>query len=93
MTHLDHCRAKKCRAPIRWFFTANGARMAVDRDPISHEEAYAEPRGVFYLDERDRLTSWAPGLLLPVDHDLWRTHWDTCRDPDEIRGRGGGAAT
>lgn len=86
MTHLDQCRAKKCRAPIRWFYTLAGKKMAVDREPISHEDAYAEPRGVFYLDDADRLISWAPGVLLEPDHELWRTHWGTCLDPDEIRG-------
>lgn len=82
---LGNCRSKKCRAPLLWTLTTNAKRIPLDRDPISHTEAYANPRGVFYLDERGVALSWGPGVMIDADESLYRSHWATCVDQEAFR--------
>lgn len=81
---LGNCRSSKCNAPIRWARTTAGKRIPLDREPLDHQEAYAESRGVFYLDDFGVATAWAPGLIADVG-ELYRAHWATCRDKEAFR--------
>lgn len=82
---LGNCRSNECRAPLRWTITEKGKRIPLDRDPIPREEARANPRGVFYLDDRGRAVAWNPAMLIDIDEDLFRSHWATCKHPEEFR--------
>lgn len=79
---VTSCKSQKCRARIRWVRTLQGKPMPLDEEPISHEDAALEPRGVFFLDELARAVSWSPSMTLAgVDvGELYRTHWGTCTD-------------
>lgn len=79
------CKGPSCRRPIKWVLSEKGKRLCLDDAPITRQEAFDEPRGVFFLDEDSgRYLAWAPTIILEVG-DLYRTHWGTCPDRDQFR--------
>lgn len=84
MRDRSYCRGPNCRRPIIWTRTEAGRKLCLDAEPLP-EPGPEDPRGVFFLDERDLAVAW-PGRALMVDvGDLFRTHWATCPDREMFR--------
>lgn len=81
---MSRCRGPRCRAEVLWTRTPEGRKVLLTRASISHAEACAEPRGVFFLDDRERAIAWYPVTVAEVG-ELYRAHWGTCPDRDTFR--------
>lgn len=81
---MTTCRAAACRAQIRWARTEAGRWMPLDHHPLDLAAACAEPRGVFFLDDRGVAIAWSVSIVIDVG-ELYRAHWATCLDRDHFR--------
>lgn len=83
-SEIKHCRSAKCRARIIWLPSAkSGKPMPFDAEPISDQDALAEPRGVYFRGEDGCAVAWTP--TLSDSGPLYRSHWGTCADQASFR--------
>lgn len=84
-SEVTYCRSAKCRARIRWIRSTKGNHkpMCFDAEPITIQEAAAEPRGVYYRDDSGFAVAWTP--TVSDNGPLYRSHWGSCADTASFR--------